>query len=1121
MASVPLAVYPDLPRAPISEITHWIQRIISRRHSETTGEKTTSQPTAISTFSVVDMSTTSRVMKPGDLAIEDVVELTQFLVRIDSSNPDFGSIPGPGETTIAQYIYAWLQYREIEAHWIEGTTGRPSVVGIVRGTGGGKSLMFNGHIDTVTVQTYADNGLSGKIEGGNIYGRGAADMKSGLACQMLALARAKSMKLAGDVILAAAADEESESKGTEDIIRAGWRADFAIIAEPTGMSIVTSHKGFALYEVDIFGVSAHGSRADLGIDAICKAGYFLVELDHHATQLQTSFIGDKSEAPNVHAGTIKGGEEIASYPAKCTIAIERRTVAGENAASAKAQLQDILEGLAKTVPHFKFELRSTFSRSSYAINRDHPYVHLVAAHAETAMGIKPNIRGETFWTDMALLSDAGVPGVVWGPKGYGLHADCDHTVAMAQLVWDLTGHDIGRTARKKKPRSLTYTGCWTCRQRRVKCDERPISCENCERAKRVCGGYDIRLVWATDERGRPVKCSGHRNAIGQHRQNASKASSLDIGVTDITGSDTEDLRRALVPSKLPSCQLPQSPPSESPTEVDVTSMSMQAEAYEEIEELTSSNELLLVDDLSNPVLEPISPSYFSNQPDEVMQEDLDNTVQLSGRLSDANEVLVSDLSLVDHGCKMYLPWAETNSPMIQDASCIGWGLSTSFDDLVSDLMVDEDSMGQLSRPNRCRSRWPSMANEIAPNVGHDLVLQGSPSTILLGQFSNHLCCFMQSISHRENPFRNIYLSTALDGSHFLNSGQIRTQQSLASISVYHSVLAVAAIHLAAQRVSASRAYIEKVACLHRTKALEAARAALRSKISSYRHVLTAILCLIIDGGVKDHWIHLEAASKLQKSNHKVTLISRQTQQLNTICSMLTLFARTAIYDHSPLPWRPDLLAADEHAQSGFPACVEFLYGMTPTITKAIYKTLRLSQCINFYRQQDLPEALLEECESLHDELSSWDIALECFSTIETTDSTLTEIMKAQATASYNATLIYYYRSIQHCQRNDLKKEQQEVLAAMNAVEDMKALSCDHVYSSGPVTWPAFIASCEAIGPDREAWARWWDRIQFYYMANYVKQKAIIESVWAQIDDYSDGMDWREVLSKMSVRVIPV
>ncbi|KLJ07324.1 hypothetical protein EMPG_10017 [Blastomyces silverae] len=361
---------------------------------------------------------------PKDVASDDVIDLTQTLVQIDSSNPDFGSIPGPGETSIAQYITAWLQHRNIEYHWIEPTPGRPSVVGIARGSGGGKSLMFNGHMDTVTLLGYNGDPLKPLISDGNLYGRGSADMKSGLAAGMVAIANAKGMNLRGDVILAAVADEESESLGTEQLLQAGWRADAAIIAEPTGMALINKHKGFALFQVDIHGVAAHGSRADLGVDAICKAGYFLVELDRHAQELRKRFDDGEPEtsAPNIHAGVIRGGEEIASYPACCTISIERRTVAGETAETVRLELLGILDKLAATIPGFKFDLRSTFSRAPYFIRREDEFVQLVAKHAAQTTGKTPQIKGETYWTDMALLGEAGIPGLIWGPNGHGLHA---------------------------------------------------------------------------------------------------------------------------------------------------------------------------------------------------------------------------------------------------------------------------------------------------------------------------------------------------------------------------------------------------------------------------------------------------------------------------------------------------------------------------------------------------------------------------------------------------------------------------------------------------------------------------------------------------------------------------
>lgn len=359
---------------------------------------------------------------PLDVSVDDPVALTQMLVQIDSSSPDLGSLPGPGETVIARYIKAWLEHRNIESHWIEQTPGRPSVVGVVRGTGGGRSLMLNGHIDTVTCRGYADDPLSGQIVQGKLYGRGSADMKSGVAAQLSALVRAKGMKLRGDVIFTGVADEENISIGTEQILAAGWTADAAIVSEPTNLEIIHKHKGFVWIEVDVHGVAAHGSRADLGVDAICQAGHFLVELGRYAQKLKVKNTDPSSEPGSVHASLVKGGEETSSYPAKCTITLERRTVAGETPELVRREIEDILQEIAARVDDFKFDLRVTFSRPPFAIDREDPFFTLVTDHVHKALGGNEVIRGERFWTDCALLAEKGIRSLLWGPTGEGLHA---------------------------------------------------------------------------------------------------------------------------------------------------------------------------------------------------------------------------------------------------------------------------------------------------------------------------------------------------------------------------------------------------------------------------------------------------------------------------------------------------------------------------------------------------------------------------------------------------------------------------------------------------------------------------------------------------------------------------
>lgn len=358
---------------------------------------------------------------PLDVSTDDPVALTQTLVSINSANPDLGTGIEPGETAMAEYISAWLQHRDIEAHWIEPTEGRPSVVGIARGSGGGKSLMLNGHMDTVTLSGYDGYPLSGEIKDGKLYGRGSADMKSGLAAAMVTLANAKNANLKGDVVLAAVADEENKSIGTEQILVAGWKTDAALVNECTNLELVNAHKGYIWYDVNIYGVASHGSAPAKGIDAISKTGHFLAELDKYAAELQQRKAGIVGP-PSAHASLIRGGEEASSYPAKCTTTLERRTVAGETEQSVTKELTTILESVKDRVSDFKYDLTVTFQRSPFHEDTSSEISQLAQKHLERVTGKTASFTGAPYWTDTALLKEAGISSLLLGPTGDGFHS---------------------------------------------------------------------------------------------------------------------------------------------------------------------------------------------------------------------------------------------------------------------------------------------------------------------------------------------------------------------------------------------------------------------------------------------------------------------------------------------------------------------------------------------------------------------------------------------------------------------------------------------------------------------------------------------------------------------------
>jgi acetylornithine deacetylase len=348
-----------------------------------------------------------------------IVELLQQLVAIDSINPDL--VPGgAGEAHIARFVAEWFAQAGLEVVWDEVAPGRPNVIGIARGTGGGRSLLLNAHMDTVGV-TGMERPHEPFIENNRLYGRGAYDMKGGLAAIMTAGAWAKQQGLRGDVIVTAVVDEEYGSIGTESIVQ-HWRADAAIVTEPTELEICTAHKGFVWLDIETVGVAAHGSLPDLGVDAIVKMGKVLVELETLAATLQSTpphrLLGNGS----VHASLIHGGQERSSYPQHCSLSIERRTIPGETAQQVQAELSTILAHIATNDPTFQAKVTMGLVRDPFEISFDEPIVQTVLRQATRILGYEIPEGSMFGWMDSALLSAAGIPTVIFGPGGKGAHA---------------------------------------------------------------------------------------------------------------------------------------------------------------------------------------------------------------------------------------------------------------------------------------------------------------------------------------------------------------------------------------------------------------------------------------------------------------------------------------------------------------------------------------------------------------------------------------------------------------------------------------------------------------------------------------------------------------------------
>ncbi len=351
--------------------------------------------------------------------MDNLAELLSSLVSIDSTNPDL--IPGAaGEAEIAQAVAGWLQRAGLDVRLIESKAGRPNVVAVAHGRGDGRSLLLNGHMDTVGKGGFV-GAHSPRIENGRLYGRGAYDMKGGLAACMAALAQAAQRNLRGDVILTAVVDEEYASMGTATVVET-VHADAAIVAEFTELQVVLAHKGFIWFDIETTGRAAHGSRPDLGVDAIAHMGRVLAQLEDLDRALRSGPTHPLLGSGSLHAGLIRGGQELSSYPEHCTLSLERRTLPGESVEEVETGLVELLRAQRRLDPGFRASLKRGLSRSPLELPEDAPIAQAVQRAATQVLGHPAPMAGVPFWTDAAILSAASIPALLFGPAGAGAHA---------------------------------------------------------------------------------------------------------------------------------------------------------------------------------------------------------------------------------------------------------------------------------------------------------------------------------------------------------------------------------------------------------------------------------------------------------------------------------------------------------------------------------------------------------------------------------------------------------------------------------------------------------------------------------------------------------------------------
>jgi acetylornithine deacetylase len=370
-------------------------------------------------------------MQGGAISPGDARRLAAALVRIDSRNPALAA-GAPGEAPCVALLRDVLDAWGFRTEVHDSSPGRPNLIARIGSAAGGRSLMFSGHLDVVGIEGMSHAPFAAEVFDGRLYGRGATDMKGGIGAMCSAAWRAAQGGLAGEIIVAATADEEYESVGTRAMLERGVRADAAIVGEPTCLEIMPAHRGFVWIEVEVAGRAAHGSRWDLGVDAIRHAGLLLAELDRvdaeELPQRQHPLLGRAS----VHASRIEGGIGMSTYPDRCVVKLERRTLPGETDADVAAEVERACAAVRARRATFVATVRLLMSQGPSDVAVDAPVVRELEGALHDC-GEAVRVSGMSAWTDAALLNAAGIPAVCFGPGDISLAHAAEEYIPLDEI----------------------------------------------------------------------------------------------------------------------------------------------------------------------------------------------------------------------------------------------------------------------------------------------------------------------------------------------------------------------------------------------------------------------------------------------------------------------------------------------------------------------------------------------------------------------------------------------------------------------------------------------------------------------------------------------------------------
>jgi acetylornithine deacetylase/succinyl-diaminopimelate desuccinylase family protein len=373
----------------------------------------------------------------SSISEDKVINLAQKMIQIDSQNP-----PG-NEKELAEFIYDILSDLGLKVKLLDFLPNRPNLVGLYESNVSKKSLLFDGHLDTVPIGNptlWNVEPLGGVVKEGNLYGRGSVDMKSSISAFICALKTIIDLNITldGKVIIVLTSDEEISGLGTKKVLEKGYYANAAIVGEPSDLEVNIAHKGVARWKLTVFGKSTHASTPEEGINAIYKMAKVLIKLE----ELHNTYISSEKRhrilgTPTLNVGIIKGGIKDNIVPDICEITIDRRLIPGEKLNDVEEELKSMLSKISFQDPKFKYELSLYHIHNPAETSPNEYFVKLSKKAVKDITGKESTIEGFVATTEMSHLTEVGIPSIILGCGNIKMAHTINENVPVKQII-DLT-----------------------------------------------------------------------------------------------------------------------------------------------------------------------------------------------------------------------------------------------------------------------------------------------------------------------------------------------------------------------------------------------------------------------------------------------------------------------------------------------------------------------------------------------------------------------------------------------------------------------------------------------------------------------------------------------------------